>query len=331
MTERYRVAVVGLGKIGWKSDHDPVRPKPASHVSAWTSAHRADLVAVCDSNSERMLHKPSEALDYGNLDDMLRLERSLDIVSVATPSDTHRAIVEACAVTGVRLIVCEKPLASTHRDAEAMVEVCQKNGTILLVNYGRRFHPLIQKAKADLLDGRIGRPQSAVAISSGGLWSGGSHMVDLLRFFLGDVEFAAGHRRGPCSEDGKEDGYDATLWFTGGTRATLHCVDIRQYVVFECKILGDGGALVIDPATRGVSWGYADPSYPMASGYNWLVEGGQTEIPPTTFLGEMATHAIAVLDGTEEPLCTGEDGLACVRILEAIERSGRANGTPTVP
>ena len=41
-----------------------------------------------------------------------------------------------------------------------------------------------------------------------------------------------------------------------------------------------------------------------------------------SFLGEMAGHAVAVLDGRARPLCTGEDGLAAVRVLEALEGRG---------
>ena len=51
---------------------------------------------------------------------------------------------------------------------------------------------------------------------------------------------------------------------------------------------------------------------------------------PTSFLGEMAAHAVAVLDGKEEPRSTGQDGLECVRVLEAIERSHRAGGGPLI-
>mgnify|MGYP001575819987 CR=1 FL=1 len=315
----YRVAVVGLGRIGWLADRDPVRPKPASHVSAWNSAPRAELVAVCDSATDRMAYKP--ALDYLHVEDMFRLAGPFDIVSVVTPPATHREIVETCATAGVRLIVCEKPLAPTVKDAEAMVEACRASGTILLVNHGRRFHPMIRAVKAELDRGRIGRPLSAIAACSGGLWSGTSHMVDLLRWFLGDVTEAVGYRRGPCSEDGMEAGYDAHLWFSNGVTASLHAVDIRRYVQFAMTIFGEEGIFMLDEAGLRARWGKAEASYPLASGYRHVVRDNGLQAAPTTFLGEMAAHAVAVLDGTERPFCTGEDGLAAVRVLDTLESS----------
>lgn len=325
---KYRVAVVGLGHIGWLADQDERRPRPRSHVSAWQSAPRAELVAVCDSNHNRMVHK--YALDYTEIAEMFKLAGPFDIVSIATPPDTHRAMVEQCAAAKTPLVVCEKPLAASSTDALAMLEACRTAGTILLTNYGRRFHPMLRSVKAELDNGRIGQPLSAIAVCSGGFWRGTSHMVDLLRWFLGDVRWVSGHARGSCAEDGIEAGYDAHLWFRDGVIASLHAVDIRRYVRFDLTIFGEEGILALDEAGLRVRWGKAEASYPLASGYRHVVADDGLHAPPTTFLGEMVAHAVAVLDGMEGPVCTGEDGLACVRVLEAVEHSARVNGTPIV-
>lgn len=318
---RYRVAIVGLGHIGWLADRDPLRPKPASHVSAWQLCPRAKLVAVCDKNYERAMEVgQTHALEWQVWPPAMFNVAQCDIVSVATPPETHREVVETCARYKVPLVICEKPIATTIKDAEAMMEMCQSSGTILLVNHGRRFHPMIQSVKAELDRGRIGRPLSAVGVCSGGLWSGASHMVDLLRWFLGEVTSVVGYRRGPCSEDGSEAGYDGHLTF-GGVAATLHAVDIRRYVQFSLTVFGEDGILVLDEAGLRARWGQAEASYPLAGGYRHVVADDGVQAIPTTFLGEMAAHAVRVLDGTETPLCTGEDGLAAVRVLEALEAS----------
>ncbi len=318
----YRVAVVGLGRIGWLADQDERRPWPRSHVSAWHTPG-AELVAACEADPARA-KEASAVLTVPVFDDVTAMLVTLrpDIVSVATPPATHLEVVEACAGVNTPLVLCEKPLATSSGDARAMVEACQLAGTILLVNHGRRFHHLLQAARADLLSGRIGKPLSAAGICSGGLWSGQSHMVDLLRFFLGEMGWVVGHKRGPCSEDGLEDGYDAVFWFRDGPRATLHAVNIARYIAFDLNILGETGALRIDAYGCRVLWATAEDSYPLASGYRWLVENGAAqEAPCTTFLAEMASHAVAVLDGVTAPASTGEDGLECVRVLEAITLS----------
>ena len=296
---------------------------------AWQFCPGAELVAVCDEGYRP--HEFDDELFAESLVEMLRKSLPLDIVSVATPPHTHAAIICALAAAKVRLVVSEKPLAESVGGAAVAVRACAESGTILLTNHGRRFHPMIRSVKAELDKGRIGQPLSAIAACSGGLWSGASHMVDLLRWFLGDVLWASGHRRGSCAEDGIEPGYDAHLWFRDGVTASLHAVDIRRYVRFDLTIFGEEGILALDEAGLRARWGKAEASYPLAGGYRHVVAEEGLEAPPTTFLGEMAAHAVAVLDGAESPACTGEDGLACVRVLEAIERSSRAGGSLVVP
>ena len=283
-----------------------MRPKPASHVEAWRAGPRTTLVAVCDADERRLEEACPALAGDGFLGGWAKADefpRYLDIVSVATPPDTHREVVEACAAKS-RLIVCEKPLATTAKDAEIMVNICQKTGTILLTNHGRRFSPFLRQVHADL-ERRIGQPWAATCWYSGGLWEGGgSHAADLLTWFLGPVERIEGE----------------TLWHRGGAHSAMMPWEIDRYVVFEVDILGERGRCRIGAAGLSVSWEEAQPGYPLARGYRHLGPAGQEAWPPTTFLGEMAAHAVAVLDGTAEPYCTGEDGLAAVRVLEALER-----------
>lgn len=333
----YRVAVVGLGRIGWGASQDPARLKPASHLEAWrTLSGRAEVVAVCDQEELRLqevggLPFPHEGSRCYFTDCQRMLEESVpDIVSIATPPESHRSIVKACAAAGVRLVVCEKPLATSSKDAVAMVEACHASGTILLVNHWRRFEPLLQGARA-LLHERIGTPTRAVAAYCQGLWTGGTHMADLLRWFLGEVGWVAAWKTEGSDEGGEEAGADLILMFRGGTRALVGSLDIRPFVEFGVTIYGERGALEIGSWGLRTSWWGTDAQYPLASGYRRRVLMSSEVASPVSPLGRMAEHALAVLDGTEVPCSTGEDGLAAVQILEAAERSAVTHGTPIVP
>lgn len=306
MTDRYRVAVVGLGKIGLGAEGDPVRPKPASHIGAWDSAHRAELVAGCD---------PAYAGVWGDkwslrrsVADLLQYDAPLDIVSVATPPATHREIVEACATAKVRLVICEKPLALTSQDAEAMVAICQKTGTILLTNHFRRFDPMIREAAARVAKGEIGQVVSATGWYTGGLWEGGSHMVDLMRMFCGEV--TAAESVGPDL---------AALRFASGLVGTMQGFDITHYVIGTLTLLGTKGSFILHRAGLWASWYKPEPTYPLADSYHELALYDMRGGPPRSFFPAMTAHAVACLDGTETPVSTGEDGRAAVRILEQIE------------
>ena len=318
---RYRVGVIGLGKQGWQADQDEGRPHPRSHVSAWQNCPRAEFWGGCDTNLSVVTPFRQFRLDG--------YAPGLDIVSVATPPDTHREIITACVSTGVRLIVCEKPLASTAQEAAAIVEACRVAGTPLLVNHGRRFHPLIRIVQQQV-KARIGKPLWASAWTSGGLWENQIHMVDLLRFFLGDAGWVYATWKGPCGEQG-ENGYVMTLQFTSGAYAVIHAGDIRRYVQSDLHLFGERGSLHLLRYGLHVVWQGVDDQYPLAGGYSRLTLADMDSAPPTTFLREMTEHACDILEGTVAPWCSGEDGLAAVQVCEAAERSLAAGSMVIVP
>ena len=328
----YRAAVIGLGKIGWQAEQDPVRPKPASHVGAWQNLPgQAELVGAADADPGRLaefLGTVSEGVICSTGVDPVVI--GADIVSVATPPSTHRLIVEACAAAKVRLVICEKPLALTSKDALAMVEACEASGTILLVNHWRRFEPGLRGAQACLQD-RIGMPTRVAATYCQGLWTGGTHMVDVLSWFFGEVGWVSGWSAGSSNEDGTEDGADMVLWFRNGVRAMVTSLDIRSYVEFSLTIHGTKGAFEVDAYGLHTRWWGTDDFYPLASGYRRRILSSGQGAASVSPLARMAEHAVNVLDGVETPCSTGRDGLAAVQILAAVERSVATHGSPIVP
>ncbi|MBG6237753.1 putative dehydrogenase [Mycetocola sp. CAN_C7] len=78
-----------------------------------------------------------------------------DAVIVATENSRHRALVERAAREGVH-VLCEKPLATTVADGEAMVEACRAAGVILMIAYPVRFAPGFAVMRDHLDSGRLG-------------------------------------------------------------------------------------------------------------------------------------------------------------------------------
>lgn len=322
---RYRAAVIGLGKIGWQMEADERRPKPATHVGAWLACPRAELIGICDSDDAvlRSAAGPigdrnprvwmGPAHDFKTM--FFRCGKSFDIVSIATPPETHRALVEQCAAAGIRAIVCEKPLALTARDCRAMIAACKEAGASLFVNHSRRFDPVLRAAAADVPE-RLGEIVNVVARYSGGLWNSGPHMVDLIRMMTGQ-------------EIGSVLGF---YWTSFGASAMLELApsgrlvalmahDADDYAIFSLHVYGRRGALHVVDSGFSVGWeGVAD--HPAFAGYRTLsmTVGQPTSWPPRprSFLAPMAAHVCDVLDGAAEPVSTGEDGLAAVRVLEAL-------------
>jgi predicted dehydrogenase len=105
------------------------------------------LVALCDSDQQRLVSVADEfgLAAYDDYAAMLA-NPQVDIVAVNTPPASHAALSIAAAQAG-KHVFCEKPLATTIADAEAVLRAAQKAGVVLSVDYVMRPNPLYQLLK----------------------------------------------------------------------------------------------------------------------------------------------------------------------------------------
>jgi predicted dehydrogenase len=123
-------------------------------------------------------------------------------VIVCSENARHRGLVELAAAAGVH-VMCEKPLAITPEDAQAMVAACREAGVILMTAFPMRFSPVMLEVKALLDRNGLGRVYAVNSTNNGqmparhrawfvdrNLAGGGAgmdhivHLADLLRWYL---------------------------------------------------------------------------------------------------------------------------------------------------
>ena len=194
MTEkRYRAAIIGLGYIGAADQVSGdalgqfVKDLDGTHLEAYTKEPRIDLVAGSSrdlSRRERFAARTG-ARTYADWRTLLATEKP-DIVSIATYAPQHAEITVACAEQGVRVIYCEKPIATRLTDAEQMVQACQAAGALLVINHQRRFHPNFRRLRDVLAAGDLGEVTSGfLQWTSGRLGGVGTHVIDALCMVTG--------------------------------------------------------------------------------------------------------------------------------------------------
>lgn len=152
MDKPLRVAVIGLGVWGEK------------HIQALKTVPEVELVAICDSNQERLNSLASQygiPNVYADFHELLKTER-LDAVHVVTPEPAHRAPVVEAASMGIHVLV-EKPLATSLEDADAMIAAAEKNQTILMVGHILRWDARYAMVKDYIERGGMGRISSIFA------------------------------------------------------------------------------------------------------------------------------------------------------------------------
>ncbi len=304
-------------------EEDPKRVFPATHAGAYRSCPETDLVAVVDVDAERVAHARARfpgVQGFTNVEAMLDAIRP-DIVSVATPPDQHRPVVEVCARRGVRAVICEKPIAESVEEGRAIVETCGSAGTLLLVNHTRRFDPLLRRLRDEISAGLLGEITQATAWYTAGILNTGTHMVDLMRFYLGNVAWVIAVENRAPSNPLNDFSADALLGFSSGARGVLQVQEVKDYSIFTLRLHGRDGVAVIDRFGFEVER-MAVRDCDVFSSYKELdVAAARREGKWRSFMAGLVDHVVACLDGGEEPISRGEDGLAALEALGAIKAS----------
>jgi predicted dehydrogenase len=131
MNKKIRYAVVGLGHIA-----------QTAVLPAFKHAENSELAAVVTGNREKDRELSEryrvKAYTYDDLESALEKER-VDAVYIATPNNLHREYTERAAQAGVH-VLCEKPMATTQDDCEAMMRTAARNNVKLMIAYRLHFN-----------------------------------------------------------------------------------------------------------------------------------------------------------------------------------------------
>ncbi|WNR43332.1 Gfo/Idh/MocA family protein [Paenibacillus roseipurpureus] len=148
MSTKYRIAIIGCGGIA-----------NGKHMPSLSKLDNVEMVAFCDIVSERAQEAAAkfgkeDARVYEDYREVLE-DRSIDIVHVCTPNDSHAEITIAALEAG-KHVMSEKPMAKTAADARRMVEAAKRTGKKLTVGYNNRFRGDSQHLHKLCSEGELG-------------------------------------------------------------------------------------------------------------------------------------------------------------------------------
>lgn len=325
----YRAAVIGCGRVGCGFDDDPLRGYISTHAGAYTHTPGVELVALVDVDTARLqkygdkFKVPGRYTDYRA---MLR-EQKPDFVSICTWNDTHLPIVNDAVDAGVRAVFCEKPIADTLASADAIIRKCDEAGVVLMIDHHRRFDKSHQQLAAFIRGNKLGTIQQATFYYGAGIANTGSHLLDLLRSFFGDIAWVQGMTSTVASPSPNDPNIDGFVVFQNGTTVALQALDFRQYAMFELTILGTAGRIRLSAFGTPITYEEAKPS----ERYQEYRELYPKEPPmrldaKPEFLLQAVSHLIDCVEHRASPLCSGADGRAALEAVCALRESAAAGG-----
>ncbi len=339
-----RVGVVGLGLMG-----DVM-------IVGFQQSGAYEVVACCDIDPARaaevaarrgvpIVHTdPQSLLDAGGI----------DLLAIATPPSSHRWLTVEAFRRGWH-VLCEKPTAMTAAEATEMLEAQRASGRIGVIDHELRFNPVRRRLQRLVADGYVGAPRhvlqwmvvpkmwematwtwwSTAEAGGGVLGEVGSHQIDQLRWYLGDVATVTGRthtfvtqradRLGVVRPVTSDDYTSFRLRFQSGVLADVVLSAAGGHESGRrVEIHGTEGSLVLDADER--LWGHrldrpeveelSDPE-PMAS-----LIGFPGDFYSPAFLRLAQALAEGIQAGRHpHPAPDMADGLAIQRVLDAVRAS----------
>ncbi len=317
-----------------------------------------EVSAICSGRLERAqdaARRHGIAAAYDDYERMLAEVRP-DLVCIATPTALHAPMTLAAIAAGAH-VICEKPMALDRAESAAMLAAAEAAGVIHVIDHELRFNPTRVALKRALDAGYIGQP-TTVSIRSvsalradarqpwswwsdkdsggGALGANGSHQVDLLRWWFGDVTAVSGQlatcvRRRPIAEGSSEwrdvtsdDQFSLIAQMTGGLLAHVFVSYVAHHGGSnQIEVHGSAGSLVIDQQER--LWGKQigreleelTPVDPLVN---------EPRVANNLWSRAFVYLAAEVVDAirTQRPVrgaATFRDGLRCQEVLDAVRRS----------
>jgi predicted dehydrogenase len=179
----YKALVIGCGNIG--AGYDLNNEHVLTHVKGF-SMNPAFKVAVYDTNTELA---QKIALQYnGELTTALDAEliRKFDCVSICTPTSTHAAYLSLCMRSGVKTILCEKPVSNDPAELDELLVQYSNSNSKILVNYIRRFQPAYHELRNEVAGILEKENLTNIAIRyQRGFINNCSHAFDIIEFLTG--------------------------------------------------------------------------------------------------------------------------------------------------
>jgi len=183
----FRLGLVGAGRMG------------RTHLRALASSADVAVVALAepDQHGRSAVAEAFDMAAYPSLDEMIAAG-DIDGVLVASPTDTHLAMVAAAAAAGLP-VLCEKPCGTSAVQARQVLQQSTAAGVVVQVAYWRRYVPALQRLRTRISNGELGRvlgvvcsqwdgepPVASFLVHSGGIFVDmGVHEVDQARWLLG--------------------------------------------------------------------------------------------------------------------------------------------------
>ena len=333
-----RIAVIGAGLAG------------RQHIEVIKRNKTCELDFIVDPSDESIeFCRKNDFSHFPNIAKALAT-REPDGAIIATPNSLHLEHALDFIDRGIPILV-EKPLSSNFESALSIVQYAKKKNVDLLTGHHRRHNKIITKAKNTIDSGQLGRLVSSHSmcwlfkpddyfnswrnsVSGGPVLINLTHDIDLMRYLIGEIESVHSFESNTNRKGEVEDSAVVNLRYENGTIGTL---SISDTIVAPWSWENTSGENPVYPNQKescywiGGTHGSLElpqlKSWESLNERSWWKPIYSNQSPTDKSINQPLSaqldNFISVVQGKEEPVCSGKDGLKTLLVIEAIKLSAR--------
>jgi predicted dehydrogenase len=302
------------------------------------------IKTICDSRTERIALIKQEYPEFDTVVDYdaLIADNSIDAIVIATPVDAHYSLAMKALKNGKHVLL-EKPMTSSYSQAMELIDISEKNKTILMVDHTYLYTGSIQKIKQLIDENIIGKIEyfDSTRINLGlfqhdinVLWDLAAHDISIINYLINEKPQSL-QAIGVSHTNSKiENIAYLTLKYTSGIIAHFNCSWVSPVKIRHLLIGGNKKMILFNDL---------DPSEKVKvfdSGYDIKTDEDKRKLLVSYRSGDvyspkidnrealymMASDFINAIESKKSPISNYQIGLDVVKILEASDKSIKNNG-----
>lgn len=324
--KKLRTAVIGAGKMG------------QIHAKVYSQLPQSDLVAIVDAD-EKLAKKTAKKFKCQAFVDCTDILGHVDAVTIATPTTSHHELAKIFIENNIAVLI-EKPLASSVKEGEEIVELAKNNNTVVAVGHSERCNPVVQAIKRlniepKFIEANRISPYPFRSTDIGVVLDVMIHDIDIILSMANSRIRKIDAAGVDVIEKGKEDICNARIVFENGCIANITASRLALKTERKVRVFSKQAYISVDYLKKTGTVVQADPNSNIIEKVKELKNASKLDLLKVNWPDllhieklkiddkeplrvEQEAFLQAVADKSYRPEVSAEEGLAAMRCAEMI-------------
>jgi len=319
---KIKTLIIGLGQIGQGYDYNlSYEEHILTHCQAIKAHPNFELIGGVDISHEnrKKFEKKFNVDSFFEIDDLSNI-KDLDLVVVAVPTKEHLDTVKkVLSVLSPKMILLEKPLSNSLVEAKEIICIGKEKKVPIAVNYIREYEPVHREFFKRIKNNELGNPLKVVCWYSKGIINNGSHFIQLLSNFMGEVKNIKIINDEECKRENID--LEPTLEISY-KKGLVYFIPVKEenFTLFEMELMGSKGKMKYYNGGSHIEWWNVSDD-PILKNYKKLDSKPLSEITDINKYQYYVYNNIAEnFMGNSQLYCDGNRALKTSKILNEIKK-----------